>query len=90
MPTAPAASRAKIESTRASHHRQGRIIRRFLRNGFTACFVLSPAIGSVATVANGTSRRLDIGIEISGPHDFAVRVCITRQLTASASIASRT
>jgi hypothetical protein len=31
----------KNESTRASHHRQGRIIRRFLRNGFNGCFVLS-------------------------------------------------
>jgi hypothetical protein len=41
----------KKESTRASHHRQGRIIRRFLRNGFNGCFVLSPVIGLFATVA---------------------------------------
>ncbi len=34
------------------------------RNGFTAYVELSPAIGS---------RKLDAGVEASGPHDFAVR-----------------
>src|ERR1700722_5134266 len=35
---APAALRAKIKSTQASHHRLSRIIRRFLRNGFNGLF----------------------------------------------------
>jgi len=30
--------------------------------------------GFLATIAGGSSRRLDISVEISGPHDFAVRV----------------
>jgi hypothetical protein len=37
----------------------------------TVSFVLSPAIGILVTVA--CFRRLDAGVEASGPHDFAVR-----------------
>ena len=37
-------------------------------------YVISPAIGSFATVTCGTCRRLDTSTEMSGPHDFAVRV----------------
>jgi len=37
-------------------------------------YVISPAIGSFATVTCGTYRRLDTSTEMSGPHDFAVRV----------------
>jgi len=29
--------------------------------------------GFLATIAGGSSRRLDISVEISGPHDFAIR-----------------
>jgi len=40
----------------------------------TVSFVLSPAIGSFATVAGRKCfRRLDASVEASGPHDFAVR-----------------
>jgi hypothetical protein len=39
---APAALRAKIKSTQASHHRLSRIIRRFLRNGFNGLFRALP------------------------------------------------
>jgi hypothetical protein len=47
---APAASRAKIESTRVSHHgSDAGTARHSPRNGFTACFVISPVIGFVAT-----------------------------------------
>ena len=63
------------------------------RNGFTAYFVLSPAIGlschrrlaDIGTSARSgsrTSARLDAGVEASGPHDFAVR-CSTVRLRAS-------
>ena len=41
-------------------------------------YVPSPAIGFLATVTCGTDRRLDTSTEMSGPHDFAVRVSIAR------------
>jgi hypothetical protein len=40
----------------------------------TVSFVVSPAIGFVATVAGRSCCRLDVGIETSGRHDFAVRL----------------
>jgi len=44
------------------------------RNGFTAYFVLSPAIGLFChRHLRDTSRKLDAGVEASGPHDFTVR-----------------
>jgi hypothetical protein len=51
----------------------------------TVSFVLSPAIGFVATVPAQCKAlaQIDAGIEASGPHDFTVRVPITRQLTGS-------
>jgi hypothetical protein len=46
MLVAPAASRAKMESTRVSHHRLDRIMPAFpARMVLTACFVLSPVTG---------------------------------------------
>ena len=59
------------------------------RNGFTAYFVLSPAIGlschrrladigTSARLGSRTSARLDAGVEASGPHDFTVRVSVVR------------
>src|SRR6266446_2401634 len=44
------------------------------RNGFTAYFALSPAIGLVVTVVRASSRRLDASFGASEPHDFAVRI----------------
>jgi hypothetical protein len=41
-------------------------------------YVISPAIGFLATVTCGTYRRLDTSTEMSGPHDFAIRVGIAR------------
>ena len=41
-------------------------------------YVISPAIGSFATVTCGTDRRLDTSTEVSGQHDFAVRFGIAR------------
>ena len=37
-------------------------------------YVISPAIGFLATVTCGTDRRLDISTEMSGQHDFVVRL----------------
>src|ERR1700686_1869915 len=59
------------------------------RNGFTAYFVISPAIGFLVTVALrklahparlgvSPSARLDAGTEASGPHDFTVRISAVR------------
>jgi hypothetical protein len=46
----------------------------------TAYFALSPAIGLVChRRLRKTFRRLDAGVEASGPHDFAVRVGTIRQ-----------
>jgi hypothetical protein len=55
----------------------------------TAYFALSPVIGLFVTVicefglsAPGSSRqafrKLDAGVEASGPHDFAVRISAVR------------
>src|ERR1035437_7816193 len=46
--------------------------------------------GFLVTVACASSRRLDAGVEASGPHDFAVRESTVRQRQPSASTASRT
>jgi hypothetical protein len=62
---------------RSSHGHTG-ITRHSPRNGFTVSFVLSPAIGSFATVTCGTYRKLDTSVEVSGPHDLAVRSNIAR------------
>ena len=34
--------------------------------------------GSFATVTCGTYRKLDTSVEVSGPHDFTVRIGIAR------------
>jgi len=41
----------------------------------TVSFVISPAIGFLAAVANArfSRRKLDTSIEVPGPHDFTVR-----------------
>jgi hypothetical protein len=53
------------------------------RNGFTAYFALSPAIGLVVTVVRASSRRLDASFGASEPHDFAVRVSTIRPSRAA-------
>ena len=47
----------------------------------TASFVISPAIGSFATVAPQrlAAQELDASVEASGPHDFSVRLSAVRQ-----------
>jgi hypothetical protein len=71
------------------HTGSAEAIRPSLRNGFTAYFVLSPVIGFLVTVASGSFRRLDAGVEASGPHDFAVRTSTARLAVPLASTASR-
>jgi hypothetical protein len=83
MPGARCArSRAcSVESTRVSHHGHTGITRHSPRNGFTAYFVLSPAIGLSCHrhPRKPGFRELDAGVEASGPHDFAVRLSAIRQ-----------
>jgi hypothetical protein len=67
-----------------SHHGHTGITRHSPRNGFTAYFVLSPAIGLVCHRRLARLlARLDAGVEASEPHDFAVRVSTVRQVRAA-------
>src|SRR5438270_6181312 len=70
----------KQNCTRA--YRAAGTLRPSLRNGFTACFELSPVNGSFATAIPKklASQELDASTAASGPHDFAVRLNHTRQL----------
>jgi hypothetical protein len=66
-----------------SHHGHTGITRHSPRNGFTAYFVLSPAIGLVChRHLARLLARLDAGVEASEPHDFAVRISTVRQVRA--------
>jgi hypothetical protein len=60
-----------------SHHRFAETIRHSLHDGVTAYFALSLVIGLVChhrrPRCRSYRRPLDIGVEISGPHGFAVR-----------------
>jgi hypothetical protein len=82
---APAASRAKVESTRVSHHRFIGQRRHSLRNGFNGLLralpgdraFLSPFPGAIAK----QSSPVDTSVEMSGPRGFAVRCAIARHAT---------
>jgi hypothetical protein len=63
---------------RSSHGHTG-ITRHSPRNGFTVSFVLSPAIGLFChRHRRNCFHRLDTSVEMSGPHDFTVRIGIAR------------
>jgi len=81
----------KIESTRAESPRSHRFQPAFpARMVLTVSFVLSPGIGlSCPRRLRLIIRRLGASVEASGPHDFAVRRIVTRQLMTRASTASR-
>ena len=84
-PNAPAASCAKVESTRVSHHRSTGFIPAFPHAMvLTVSFVLSPVIGlSCHRHLARLLARLDAGVEASEPHDFAVRDSTARQVRAA-------
>ncbi len=69
-----------VESTRVSHHGRTGITRHSrTRMVLTVSFALSPVIGlSCHRHLQGTTCKLDAGVEASGPHDFTVRVCAVR------------
>jgi hypothetical protein len=92
MLAAPAASRARIKSTRASHHRSAKTVRHSLRDGVTVSFVLAPETGLCCLRPPRDAehhRKVDISVGISGPHDFAVRFRATRLSATKTSTASR-
>ena len=94
-PNAPAASCAKVESTRVSHHGHAGspgIPRAMV---LTVSFALSPVTGLVChrrpqeTCKKLASRELDASVGASGPHDFAVRKISAFVNAPPASTASR-
>jgi hypothetical protein len=81
----------KIENTRVSHHGRAGIARHSrTRMVLTVSFALFPEIGLVVSVIGAMRehcRQLDVSVETSEPHDFAVRfgnfVCVAQASTAS-------
>ena len=71
----PAASCAKIESTRVRHHRFAETIRHSLRDGLNGFLRALPGdrASLSPSLARSSPRKLDISVGISEPHDFAVR-----------------
>jgi hypothetical protein len=89
-PDAPAALRAKVESTQASHHGHAGNTRHSPRNGFTAYSVLSRVTGlSCHPRRRNYFRQLDASVGASGPHGFAVRAQCHSSFDTRASTASR-
>ena len=89
---APAASRAKVESTRVSHHRHAEhsgipcaMVYGLLRDLPGDRALLPPSPPGCAR----HHRPVDVSVETSGPHDFAVRCHVVRLVDITASIASR-
>jgi len=78
-----AASRAKVESTRVSHHGHSRNHPAFPHaNGFNGFLRALPGDRAVLPPSSASSSPcgLDISVGISGPHDFAVRSGNRRRL----------
>ena len=82
-PIAPAASCAKVESTRVRNHGHTGspgIPRAMV---LTVSFVLSPVTGLFCHChLADTSAKLDASVGASGPHDFAVRLKRLSSLSA--------
>ena len=74
---APAALRAKIKSTQASHHGHTGDIRHSPRNGFNGFLRGLPGEPGLLPPSQATMRKhcclLDTSVGVSGRHDFAVR-----------------
>jgi hypothetical protein len=85
MHGAPAASRAKVESTRVSHHRCAASRRHSPRDGFNGFLRALPgdrALLSPLSARRGTRlHQLNASVGASEPHDFAVRIGVLRLCT---------
>jgi hypothetical protein len=80
VPNAPAASCAKVESTRVVTTGPPEQPGIPARNGFNGFLRALPGDRAFfVTVACELLRRLDASVEASGPHDFAVRESAVRQ-----------
>jgi hypothetical protein len=89
-PNAPAASHAKVESIRVSHHGHTGSPGIPYAMVLTGSFVLSPVTGLVCHRRQQSRlRQLDTSVGASGPHDFAVRLKRRSSAAPSASTASR-
>jgi hypothetical protein len=77
---APAALRAKVESTQASHHGHAGNTRHSPRNGFNGFLRALPGDRACLppSSAKVAFRQLDASVGASGPHDFAVRESAAR------------
>jgi hypothetical protein len=88
---APAALRAKVESTQASHHGHAGNTRHSPRNGFNGFLRALP--GDRAFLPPSPVKiafhQLDASVGASGPHDFAVRKIALSSAAPPASTASR-
>ncbi len=91
MRAAPAVSCANgVQKNAHEHTGSAEAIRPSLRDGVTAYFALSPAIGLFChRRRQRLSCRLDASVEASGPHDFAVRKSALSSEAPLASTASR-
>ena len=67
-----------VKNTRVSHHGHTGITRHSPRNGFNGFLRALPGDRACLSPSSAVSRRLDAGVEASGPHDFAVRVSAAR------------
>jgi hypothetical protein len=79
---APAALRAKVESTQASHHRSAATSGIPCARVLTVSFALSLVIGLFVTIPGAMRqhcRQVDISVEMSGPRDFTVHGLRIRQ-----------
>ena len=89
---APAASYAKVESIRVSHHRFTGLIRPSLHNGFNGLFRALPGEPGLLSPSPRNAfalSRVDASVGASGPHDFAVRFLRRSSSGAKTSTASR-
>jgi len=64
-----------------SHYRYAATSRHSLHDGSTAYIRAPRCPGFPVTVAGGSTRQLDPSVARSGPHDFAVRMCVARLAT---------
>jgi hypothetical protein len=89
VPVAPAASCARVESTRVSHHRLTGTPGISCAMVLTVYFALSPVTGLCCHRRQWSYlHQLDASVGASGPHDFAVRKVTLSSAAPPASIAS--
>jgi hypothetical protein len=74
----PGANAPAAKNTRKTRHGHTGNTRHSPRNGFTAYFALPGDRALLPPSPAGPYRKLDTSVEMSGPHDLAVRIGIAR------------